>query len=40
LTWYEGGHWPPPSAIDGAAEWMAEQLRTLGAGGKRSRQAG
>jgi uncharacterized protein len=27
LRWYEGGHWPPPAAIDGAAAWTAEQLR-------------
>jgi uncharacterized protein len=26
LRWYDGGHWPPPSAIDGAAAWMADQL--------------
>jgi hypothetical protein len=28
LVWYDGGHWPPPAAIEGAAEWMAEQLTT------------
>jgi uncharacterized protein len=27
LRWYEGGHWPPAAAIDGAAAWTAEQLR-------------
>lgn len=26
LRWYEGGHWPPPSAIEDAAQWMAERL--------------
>lgn len=26
MKWYDGGHWPPPAAIDGAADWMAEQL--------------
>jgi fermentation-respiration switch protein FrsA (DUF1100 family) len=26
--WYEGGHWPPPSAIERAAEWLAAQLRS------------
>lgn len=26
LRWYEGGHWPPPSAIDEAAAWTAQQL--------------
>jgi dienelactone hydrolase len=27
IMWYDGGHWPPAAAIEGAAEWMAEQLR-------------
>ena len=27
LRWYEGGHWPPPSAIEDAAAWTAERLR-------------
>lgn len=36
LRWYEGGHWPPPSAIDEAAAWMAARLRAIGA----RRQAG
>jgi fermentation-respiration switch protein FrsA (DUF1100 family) len=26
MTWYDGGHWPPPAAIEGAAEWVAERL--------------
>jgi dienelactone hydrolase len=26
MRWYDGGHWPPPAAIDGAAEWMAQRL--------------
>ncbi len=26
LRWYDGGHWPPPAAIDGAAEWLASRL--------------
>jgi fermentation-respiration switch protein FrsA (DUF1100 family) len=26
LHWYEGGHWPPPSAITMAAQWMADRL--------------
>jgi dienelactone hydrolase len=29
LDWYDGGHWPPQSAIDHAAEWTAVQLRAL-----------
>ena len=31
LRWYDGGHWPPPSAIEDAAEWMARALRATGA---------
>jgi len=27
LYWYEGGHWPPVSAIEYAAEWTTRQLR-------------
>ncbi|MFL5617689.1 MAG: alpha/beta hydrolase [Gemmatimonadaceae bacterium] len=27
LRWYDGGHWPPPSAIEDAARWMADQLQ-------------
>jgi predicted esterase len=26
LRWYEGGHWPPQSAIDEATQWLAETL--------------
>jgi pimeloyl-ACP methyl ester carboxylesterase len=26
LQWYEGGHWPPQSAIDAVADWLAEKL--------------
>jgi uncharacterized protein len=26
LRWYEGGHWPPQSAIDSVADWLAETL--------------
>ena len=26
LYWYEGGHWPPASAIEHAADWMAARL--------------
>jgi uncharacterized protein len=29
LVWYDGGHWPPQSAIDVAAEWTAARLREL-----------
>jgi dienelactone hydrolase len=30
LRWYDGGHWPPPSAIDDAAAWMARELQPIG----------
>jgi hypothetical protein len=41
MVWYDGGHWPPTSAIEGAAEWMAERLQELAAAPARSRrQAG
>jgi uncharacterized protein len=26
LYWYDGGHWPPPPAIERAAEWLAARL--------------
>ena len=39
LRWYEGGHWPPASAIDDAAQWMAERLRSATSRAGR-RQAG
>jgi uncharacterized protein len=26
LHWYDGGHWPPPSAIDAVATWLANRL--------------
>jgi len=26
LHWYDGGHWPPQSAIDSVADWFAETL--------------
>ena len=28
LRWYDGGHWPPPSAIEDAAAWTAGRLRS------------
>ncbi|MDB4878967.1 MAG: dipeptidyl aminopeptidase/acylaminoacyl-peptidase-like protein [Gemmatimonadetes bacterium] len=27
LVWYDGGHWPPPAAIDVAVRWMADRLQ-------------
>jgi uncharacterized protein len=35
LYWYEGGHWPPVSAIEYAAEWTSAGLRGSGAEGQR-----
>lgn len=26
LRWYDGGHWPPPSAVESVADWLAIQL--------------
>jgi uncharacterized protein len=26
LHWYQGGHWPPPSAVDYGADWLARCL--------------
>lgn len=26
IHWYNGGHWPPPHAIDLSASWLAERL--------------
>ena len=31
LHWYEGGHWPPASAIAVAARWVADGLTAAGA---------
>ncbi|HET9684307.1 MAG TPA: alpha/beta fold hydrolase [Gemmatimonadaceae bacterium] len=31
LHWYEGGHWPPASAIALAARWVADGLSAVGA---------
>lgn len=37
MHWYAGGHWPPQSAIDQAAEWTATRLKALpGAGTRRA----
>ena len=27
IHWYDGGHWPPPAAIEIVADWLAERLR-------------
>jgi dienelactone hydrolase len=31
MRWYQGGHWPPQSAIDGAALWLATRLNDANA---------
>ena len=31
MHWYDGGHWPPASAIDATARWVAEHLHSIGA---------
>jgi hypothetical protein len=41
MVWYDGGHWPPPSAIDQAADWTAARLHGIAAPSIRERrQAG
>jgi len=30
LRWYAGGHWPPPTAIEDVAGWLASELFALG----------
>jgi dienelactone hydrolase len=27
IQWYDGGHWPPPAAIELVADWLAGRLR-------------
>jgi hypothetical protein len=27
IHWYDGGHWPPPAAIEIVADWLADRLR-------------
>jgi fermentation-respiration switch protein FrsA (DUF1100 family) len=29
LRWYDGGHWPPQSAIDSVADWLAATLASV-----------
>ena len=41
LYWYEGGHWPPVSAIEYASQWMSEVLAgQRGSGGVGQRKTG
>jgi len=30
IHWYDGGHWPPPAAIEIVADWLADRLRDGG----------
>ncbi|MHB0949343.1 MAG: hypothetical protein ACYC3Q_08110 [Gemmatimonadaceae bacterium] len=30
MRWYPGGHWPPVSEIEYAAEWVAAELKRPG----------
>jgi dienelactone hydrolase len=27
IQWYDGGHWPPPAAIEIVADWLADRLQ-------------
>jgi len=35
IHWYQGGHWPPPSEIEFAAEWLTERLGDARSGSSR-----
>lgn len=35
IHWYNGGHWPPPPAIDFAAEWLSTRLGEERSGSRR-----
>ena len=38
LRWYDGGHWPPPAAIDDTAAWVAQRMSELDTKGQEGRQ--
>jgi len=41
IHWYNGGHWPPPNAIDVAADWLSARLGEAGSGsGRRAKTVG
>jgi dienelactone hydrolase len=40
MIWYDGGHWPPPTAIEQAADWTAERLHALEGGAHDARRTG
>jgi hypothetical protein len=40
MVWYEGGHWPPQSAIEQAADWTAARLHELQDGAHGARRTG
>ena len=35
IHWYNGGHWPPPHAIEFAAEWLSTRLGDVRSGSRR-----
>jgi dienelactone hydrolase len=37
IRWYNGGHWPPESEIDSAADWLSAQLQSIRARPRRPR---
>lgn len=40
LVWYDGAHWPPPSAVDSAAAWTASRLSEIASEGRRKAGGG
>lgn len=41
IHWYNGGHWPPPHALDFAAEWLSARLGEVRSGsGHRAKSVG
>jgi hypothetical protein len=38
MRWYDGGHWPPQSAVDQVADWLAAQLLSGSAAGHSATQ--
>lgn len=41
IHWYNGGHWPPPHAIDFAADWLSARLGEAGSdSGRRAKSVG
>ena len=36
IRWYGGGHWPPPSEVDFAADWLGARVRRGGSAERRA----